>query len=75
MVEDGFNVTIIWDKLMYDVENQFGKLFEEVGWYSLMTRMNISNIYNNIRQKEYMKDDNDPTSVECWYNQFPYSFF
>jgi hypothetical protein len=39
-----------------------------------MTRMDISNIYHNIRKKEYMKDESDPTSVECWYNQFPDNF-
>jgi hypothetical protein len=68
MIEDGFNVTMVWDKFISDVEHQFGELFIGVTRDTLMTRVDISNIYHNIRKKEYMKDESDPTSVECWYN-------
>lgn len=49
MVEDGFSVTMVRDKLISNVEHQYGKLFTQVGWDTLMTRMDILNIYNNIR--------------------------
>jgi hypothetical protein len=64
MIEDGFNVTMVWDKFISDVEHQSGELFTGVTRDALMTRMDISNIYHNIRKKEYMKDESDPTSVE-----------
>jgi hypothetical protein len=75
MIEDGFNVTMVWDKFISDVEHQSGELFTGVTRDTLMMRKDISNIYHNIRKKEYMKDESDPTSVDCWYNQFPDSFF
>ena len=75
MIEDGFNVTMVWDKFISDVEHQSGELFTGVTRDTLMMRKDISNIYHNIRKKEYMKDESDPTSVDYWYNQFPDSFF
>ena len=28
-----------------------------------------------MKRLEYVKDQNDPTSVGCWYNESPNSFF
>ena len=40
-----------------------------------MTRKYILNIYNDMKRIEYVKDECDPGSVECWYNEFPRNFF
>lgn len=75
MIKDGFNVSMVWDKFLSDVEHKSGELFTGVTQDTLMTRQDILNIYHNIRRKEYVKDDRDPVSVDCWYNQFPDKFF
>ena len=40
-----------------------------------MTRQDILNMYNDLKRKEYVKDQSDPTSVDCWYNQYSEKFF
>ena len=40
-----------------------------------MTRQDILNIYNDMKRQEYVKDQCDPKSVECWYNECPENFF
>jgi len=30
MIEDGFNVTMVWDKFIYDVEHKYNELFTRV---------------------------------------------
>lgn len=52
MIEDGFNVTMIWDKFISDVEHGSGELFTGVTRDALMTRKDILNIYNSIRRQE-----------------------
>ena len=42
---------------------------------TLMTRQDILNMYNDLKRKEYVKDQSDPTSVDCWYNQYSDKFF
>jgi len=51
IIEDGFNVTMVWDKFIFDVEHQSGELFTGVTRDTLMMRKDISNIYHNIRKK------------------------
>ena len=70
MVEYSFNVTMIWDKLIHDVEYEVGPLFTGIARDALETRQDILNMYNDIKRQEYVKDQSDPTSVDCWYNQF-----
>ena len=66
MVQDGFNATMIWDKFIYDVEHQSGQLFTGTICDTLMTRKYILNMYNDLKRQEYVKDQSDPTSVDCW---------
>ena len=75
LIENGFNVTMIWDKFISDVQHESGELFTGITRDALMTRQDILNIYNDIKRLEYVKDESDPTSVECWYNDSPESFF
>ena len=75
LIENGFNVTMIWDKFISDVQHESGELFTGITRDALMTRQDILNIYNDIKRLEYVKDESDPTSVECWYNNSPESFF
>jgi len=75
LIQKGFNVTMIWDKLISDVKNGSGELFTGIRRDAFMTRQDILNIYNDMKRLEYMKDENDPTSVECWFNEFPEKFF
>ena len=49
MVEVGFNVTMIWDKLIHDVEHEAGPFFIGISWDALETRQDISNMYNDIK--------------------------
>ena len=58
-----------------DVAQESGELFTGISRDSLMTRKDISNVYNDMKLIEYVKDESDPLSVECWYNQFPEIFF
>ena len=51
MIEYGLNVTMVWDKFIFDVENQSGELFTGVTRDTLMKRNDISNIYHNITNK------------------------
>ena len=74
MVQDGFNTTMIWDKFISDVEHQSGQLFTGTTRDTLMTRQDILNMYNDLKRKEYVKHQSDPTSVDCWYN-IQISFF
>jgi len=53
MIEDGFNVTMVWDKFISDVEHGSGELFTGVTRDALMTRKDVLNIYNSIRRQEY----------------------
>ena len=66
MVEAGFNVTMIWDKLIHDMEHEAGPLFTGIARDSLETRQDILNMYNDIKRQEYLKDQSDPTSVDCY---------
>ena len=75
MVQDGFNATMIWDKFISDVEHQSGQLFTGTSRDTLMTRQDILNMYNDLKRQEYVKDQSDPTSVDCWYNQYSDKFF
>ena len=75
MVQDGFNTTMIWDKFISDVEHQSGQLFTGTTRDTLMTRQDILNMYNDLKRQEYVKDQSDPTSVDCWYNQYLDKFF
>ena len=75
MVEDSFNITMIWDKLIHDMEHEAGPLFTGIARDSLETRQDIVNMYNDIKIQDYVKDQSDPTSVDCWYNQFLDKFF
>ena len=75
MVQDGFNATMIWDKFISDVEHQSGQLFTGTTQDTLMTRQDILNMYNDLKRKEYVKDESNPTSVDCWYNQYSDKFF
>ena len=58
-----------------DVELGSGDLFTGLSRDALMTRKDILNIYNDMKRIEYVKDECDPRSVECWYNEFPRNFF
>ena len=64
MIEDVFNVMMVWDKLIFDVEHQYGELFTRMTEDTLIIRVDISNIYHNIKKKEHMKDESNPTSIE-----------
>ena len=75
MVEAGFNVTMIWDTLIHDVQHEARSLFTGIAWDALATRQDILNMYNDIKRQEYVKDQSDPTSVDCWYNQILDNFF
>lgn len=57
MIKDGFSVTMIWNKFIYDVEHKSGELFTGLTRDTLMTRQDILNIYHNIKRKEYEKGD------------------
>ena len=75
LVEKGFNVTMIWDKFISDVELGFGDFFTGLSRDALMTRKDILNIYNDMKRIEYVKDECNPRSAECWYNECPRNFF
>ena len=75
LIQNGFNVTMIWDQLIYDVKHRSGELFTWVSRDAFMTRQDILNIYNDMKRLEYVKDENDPRSVECWFNECPKKFF
>ena len=60
---------------IYDLAHEPGQLFIGISRDSLMTRKGISNIYNDMKWIEYVKDESDPLSVECWYNQCPENLF
>lgn len=75
LVRKGFNATMIWDMFISDVAQESGELFTGISRDSLMTRKDISNVYNDMKWIEYVKDESDPLSVECWYNQCPENFF
>ena len=62
---------MIWDMFISDVAQESGELFMGISLDSLMTRKYISNVYNDMKRIEYVKDESDPLSVECWYNQCP----
>lgn len=53
MIEDGFNVTMVWEKFISDVKHGSGELFTGVTRDALMTRKDVLNIYNSIRRQEY----------------------
>ena len=75
LIQKGFNVTMIWDKLISDVNHGFGELFTGISRDAFMTRQDILNIYNDMKRLEYVKDENDLRSVECWFNECPERFF
>jgi len=75
LIQKGFNVTMIWDKLISDVNHGSGELFTGISRDAFMTRQDILNIYNDMKRLEYVKDENDPRSVECWFNECPEKFF
>ena len=56
LVENGFNVTMIRDKFISDVELGSGDLFIGISRDTLMTRKDILNIYNDMKRIEYVKD-------------------
>ena len=66
---------MIWDKFIFDMELGSSDLFTGLSRDALMTRKYILNIYNDIKRLEYVKDECDPRSVECWYNECPRNFF
>ena len=74
-VKRGFNATMIWDKFISDVKDGSGELYTGILHDTYMTKKDISNIYNDIIRLEYVKDQSDPKSVECWYKENPESFF
>jgi hypothetical protein len=41
MIKSSFNVDMIWDKFIYDVEHESGELFTRVNQDSLMIRQDI----------------------------------
>ena len=75
LIQKGFNVTMIWDQLISDVKHRSGELFTGVSRDAFMTRQYILNIYNDTKRQYYVKDESDPKSVECWFNECPRSLF
>ena len=75
LVENGFNVTMIWDKFISDVELGSVDFFTGISRDALMTREDILNIYNDMKRLEYVKDECDPRSMECWDNECPQNLF
>ena len=63
------------DKFISNVELGSGDLFIVISRDALMTIKYILNIYNDMKRIEYVKDECDPRSVECWYNECPWNFF
>ena len=66
---------MIWDQLIYDVKHRSGELFTGVTRDAFMTRQDILNIDNDTKRKDYVKDESDPKSVECWFNECTEIFF
>ena len=56
LIQKGFNVTLIWDKLIYDVKHRSGELFTRVSRDAFMTRQDNLNIYNDTKRLDYVKD-------------------
>jgi len=75
LIQRGFNVTMIWDKFISDVKDGFDELYTGTSRDTYMTRQDILNIYNDTIRLEYVKDQSDPISVECWYKEHAESFF
>lgn len=74
-IKRGFNVTMIWEKFIYDVKDRSGELYRGIPRNTCMTRKGISNIYNDTIRLEYVKDESDPKRVECRYKEQRESFF
>ena len=66
---------MIWEKFIFDLRYGSGELFTGAPRDSFMTRKDVSNMYNNIKKREYVKHESDPMSVDCWVSECPESFF
>lgn len=74
-IQIGFNVTMIWDKFISDVNDGLGELYTGTSRDTYMTRQVILNIYNDTIRLEYVKYQSNSINVECWYKEHADSFF
>lgn len=63
------------EKFILEVGQESSELFTGITRDALMTRQDILNMYNDQKRQEYVKDQSDPTCVECWFNECLDKFF